>query len=109
MKIQIKNDVYNISKRLKNIDRFYYVVYDTSKQKFEIHNSSQIGSSYCLTLPYEKLDERTLKYVLLTKSNNIDKILESIENNNKILESAKKTSAFSNIVEDFEQNLKNFN
>lgn len=82
MKIKISGDVYDISKRIKNIDRDYYVVYDTSKQKFEIHNSSQIDSSYCLTLPYDELDERALKHVLKTQSANIDEILKEIENDN---------------------------
>ena len=105
MKIKIFNDVYNISKRIKNIDRNYYIVYNTSKQKFEIHNSSQVGMSYCLTLPYNELDERTLKLVLKSSTNNIDEILEKIENNNNLIESANKTSAFSSIVDSLEQNM----
>ena len=88
MKVQIFNDMFNISKRIKNIDRNYYVIFNISKQKFEVHNSSQIGSSYCLTIPYDKLDERTLKLVLKTKSANIEEILEKIENDNNILENA---------------------
>ena len=99
MKIQINFDVYNISKRIKDIDRDYYVVYDTSKQKFEVHNSKQIGSSYCLTLPYCELDERSLSYVLKTQSSNVEEILEKIENDNKILESTNKLSAFSTILD----------
>ena len=105
MKIQIEQDVYNISKRIKNIERNYYIVYDTSKQKFEVHNSAQMGSSYCLTLPHTQLDVRTLKYVRETLSTNIYEILEKIENDNKILESANETSAFSDIAENLEQNL----
>lgn len=97
MKIRIFSDVYNISKRVKDIDKNYYVVYDTSKQKFEIHNSKQIGSSYCLTIEKNQLDERVLKLVLKSKSANIDEILEQIENDNKNLESANKSSAFSNV------------
>lgn len=104
MKIEIESDVYNISKRIKDIDRDYVVVYDTSKNKFEIHNESQIGGSYCLTLPFENLDERTLKYVRQTSSANIDEILEKIEKNNKILESTEKTSALSRVVEQIENN-----
>lgn len=105
MKIKIFQDVYNIAKRLKNIDRDYYVVYNTSKQKFEIHNSNQVGLSYCLTLPFNQLDERTLKFVLKTQSANIEEILEQIENDNKHLESTEKSSAFSNMFETLEQNL----
>lgn len=99
MKKNILFDVYNISKRIKNIERNYYIVFNTSSKKFEVHNSSQIGSSYCLTLPYDKLDERALKYVRSTNCTNIDEILEQIENDNKKRESATKSSAFSNVVD----------
>lgn len=102
MKIQITHDVYNIAKRVKKIHRDYFIVYNTSKNIFELHNSSQIGSSYCLTLPNE-LNERTLKYIRSTQSTNIEEILEKIENDNNILESANKISAFSNIAENLEQ------
>ena len=85
--IQINGDVYNIAKRIKNIDRNYYVVFNTSKQKFEVHNSAQIGSSYCLTLPYNQLDERALQHVLKNSSDNIEEILKQLENDNKKLES----------------------
>ena len=106
MKLKIAHDVYNISKRIKDIDRNYYIVFNTSKQKFEVHSSQQIGSSYCLTLPFNCLDERSLKHVLKTQSVNIDEILENIENDNNIRESANQTSAFSSVVENLE-NLEN--
>lgn len=99
MKIKIMHDVYNISKRIRLIDKGYYIVYNTSTHRFEVHNSSQLGSSYCLTLPYLELDERTLKYVHQTKSENIEKILETIENENKLMESACKSKALSLVCE----------
>lgn len=106
MKIRIYSDVYNISKRIKNIDKDYFVVYDTTRNKFEIHNTSQIGSSYCLTTPYNCLDERTIEYVQKTRSTNIDKILEKIENDNRIKESAEKTSALNHVYESVEEELR---
>lgn len=99
MKIKILHDVYNISKRMKCIDRGYYVVYDTSKQHFEIHNENQMGSSYCMTIPFEQLDERVIKLVRKNQSANIDEILEQIENDNKLLESTNLSSAFSNMFD----------
>lgn len=107
MKIKILHDVYNISKRIKNIDRDYYVVYDTSKQKFEVHNSNQSGASYCLTIPYCELDERTLKCVLKSQSANIEEILYEIENDNNLRESANQSSAFSTMLESIEAVEKN--
>ena len=102
MKIKLASDVYNISKRIKEIDKDYYIVYNTSKGKFEVHNSSQIGSSYCLTLPYNALDERTLKFVRKTSVANIDYVLNKIENDNNRIKSAEKTSAFNNVYESIE-------
>lgn len=102
MKIQIEHDVYEIANRIKDIDRDYYLIYDTSKQKFEVHNKAQLGSSYCLTIPYNELDERTLLYVRKTQSANIEEILHNLENDNNILESANKTSAFSSILDSIE-------
>ena len=102
MKIKLTYDVYNISKRIKEIDKDYFIVFNTSKGKFEVHNNSQIGGSYCLTLPYACLDERTLVYVRKTSVANIDYVLNKIENDNNLLKSAEKTSAFNNVYESME-------
>ncbi len=106
MNVKLTHDVYNISKRIKLIDRDYYVVYNTSTCKFEVHNLSQIGSSYCLTLPFNELDERTLDYVAKTRCANIETILDKIENDNKILESAKKRETLSELNELVSDNFK---
>lgn len=99
MKIKLTHDVYEISKRIKQIDNGYYVVYNTLTRKFEIHNSHQIGSTYCLTLPYNELDERTLTYVAKTSCMNVERILEEIDNNNKIQENQEKRKTFSQFNE----------
>jgi len=106
MKLKITHDVYEISERVKDIDRDYYVVYDTSKGRFEVHNTAQIGSSYCLTLPYLELDERSLRYIRKTQSVNIEEILGQIENDNSILESAITSSALSVMHESIEENMR---
>ena len=106
MKIKLISDVYNISKRVKEIDKDYYIVYDTSNNKFEVHNSNQVGSSYCLTLPFNCLDERTLNYVHKTKSTNLEDILQKIENDNNKLKSTEKTSALNCVAENLENQLK---
>ena len=99
---KLESDVYNISKRIKKIDRDYYVVLNTSTEKFEIHNSNQIGSTYCLTLPFSELDERTINYIHKTKSINIESILNSIETENNIKKSASISSTLSDVYENLE-------
>ena len=104
MRFIINHDVYEISKRIKDIDRFYFIVYDTSKSCYEIHNSSQLGSSYCVTIPYKELDERALKYVRETSSANIELILEKIENENKLVKNAQ----VSGVLNQLNQSIENF-
>lgn len=99
MRIKIKHDLYEISKRIKNIDRDYFLVYDTVRANFEVHNSAQQDTTYCLTLPYNELDERALDYVAKTRCANIENILEEINNNNKIQESADKSSVLKELDE----------
>lgn len=106
MKIKLASDVYNISNRIKEIDKDYYIVYNTSKKQFEVHNSNQIGSSYCLALPYSELDNRTLNYVLKTRSSNIDKILAKIDNDNKLLQSSQKRAALESVYDAIERNIR---
>ncbi len=82
--IKITSDVYNISNRIKHIDKNYFIVYNTSKRCFEIHNKGQ-KNTYCVTLPYNTLDERTLNYTQKTLSQNLNEILNSIEQHNALL------------------------
>ena len=84
-KIEIENDVFNIIKRLKKIDKNYFVLYVHEKRLFEIHHKKQ-QNTYCLTLPYKTLDKRTLDYVLKSRVENIKKIIKEMEENNQKLE-----------------------
>ena len=85
MKIKIENDVFEITERIKEIDEGYYIVFDTKKQAYELHNLEQ-PNSYCLTVPYADLDTRLIDLLLYTNIRNIDNIIEDIDNNNSIIE-----------------------
>jgi hypothetical protein len=85
MLIRIQNDLYGIDSRLKEIDGGYYIMYDTAKRRYQIHNSNQAGNSYCLTLPYDELDARAVTYVKSTRREYIDNILNEMERNNEKL------------------------
>lgn len=83
-KIKITSDVFNISKRIKKIDTGYFILYDNKKDKYEIHNSKQPFCSYCLTVPYNSLDNRTLLFVcktLFTKKEELFKEMEQFNDN----------------------------
>ncbi len=106
MKIKINSDVYGIAKRIKYIDKDYYILYNTSTRVFELHNSSQRDSTYCLTLPYDTLDFRVLVYTFESRSTNIDKIVEKIENDNKLRENADTRSVLSQFNDTLETEMK---
>ena len=89
MKIKINSDPFNIAKRIKSINKNYYVVFDTFKQTYEIHNSS-FANSYCITIPYKNLDCRAIE--LIKKSENVTETLLEIEKHNKKLENQNKNN-----------------
>lgn len=86
MKIEILNDVLFICQRLKEIDKDYRVFYNTKTNKFEVHNVGQIGDSYCLTVPFQYLDARTIDFVNKTKVENKEKLIKEMDKENEILE-----------------------
>lgn len=72
MKINIENDLYHIATRLKEIDQGYFVMYDTKTKKYEVHHKDNIGSTYCVGVPYDELDARTITLVQSTRRERFD-------------------------------------
>lgn len=85
MLIKIFEDVHNITIRLKEIDKNYFVVWNTNKNCYEVHNKKQ-KPTYCLSVPYPSLDKRTIDLTLKTRRENFDKILAEIDLDNENLE-----------------------
>jgi hypothetical protein len=85
MKLKILTDALFICERLKEIDRSYFVLYNTDSQKFEVHSSEQRGSSYCFTVPFEILDCRTVDHALKTRVENKDKIIAELDKENEMM------------------------
>ncbi len=85
MKILIESDVFDITKRIKEIDDGYFICYNLKQKKYELHNQNQ-EHSYCLTIPYRNLDDRIIDLINMTKVANIDNIIADIDRNNSIVE-----------------------
>lgn len=86
-KLLIKNDTFNIVKRLKKIDKKYFVLYNLATKKYEIHFGKT--NTLQLVVPYNSLDKRTLNLVLKTRVENHKKILEEMERHNQKLDQEK--------------------
>lgn len=80
---EIESDCLEIIKRIKAVDEDYFVVFDLDKKKFELHNKSQGGNTYCLTFPFDTLDERAVTLVLKTRVQNSDALFEEIQRENE--------------------------
>ena len=85
MKVKIESDVFDITKRIKDIDEGYYIVFDTNKEVYELHCKNQFNS-FCLTVPYDVLDDRLLDFINYTDIRNIDNIINDIDINNNEIE-----------------------
>lgn len=85
MLIKILQDVHDILSRLREINGDYFVVYNTGRECFEVHNYGQ-KNTYCLTVPYPQLDCRTIDWTLKTRRENLNKLLNEIDENNEKLE-----------------------
>ena len=92
----VKNDLFNISNRLKSIDKKYFVVYNTSKHRYEVHYN-RAKNTYELTIPYKNLDARTINLVFSTKLENQKQIYQKIEQENQLLEQKNKVQALENL------------
>ncbi len=97
MLIKITNDVHDISNRLKEIDGSYFVVFNTTKNCFEVHSTKQ-KQTFCVRVPYKCLDKRTIDLILKTRRENFDKIVAEIDKQNAMLDTQNKKE-IQNLVE----------
>ena len=83
--LEIKNDVYFICQRLRDIDDSYFLLYNLDRQAYEVHSSAQGRDSFCFTVPYEQLDARTIEFALKTSAHRRDELIKEIEKNNQLV------------------------
>ena len=86
----IERDVFQISRRICEIDPDYFIVFNCRSGKYEVHNTGNIGGTYCFTVPYDELDARTLNYCRETLvSRDVAARIEA--HNERLLRSKKRT------------------
>lgn len=81
MRIEIRNDLFDIETRLREIDPSYGIVFNTESNKFEVTKEGET----VLRLPFESLDERTLRHVIYTRWDNIERVTEDLDRSNEEL------------------------
>ena len=100
---EIKSDALGIIDRLKAWNNKYRVYYNTKNKKYvlKIKENEFKPSTYCLTFPFETLDERMIIYTQKSEIQNRKKILEEIENANALLLKQEQK----NLIEQLENNI----
>lgn len=98
---EIESDCLDIVKRIKAVDKDYFVVFDVVKQKFQLHCRSQGKNTYCLTFPFDSLDERAYLHVLKTRVQNSDEIFKIMDAENTRLQEKN----VKKVLDDFKEKL----
>ncbi|MBD5131952.1 MAG: hypothetical protein HDT28_05105 [Clostridiales bacterium] len=88
----IEDDLFGVCRRLKSIDDGYYVFRNYKTGKFEVHNSKD-KNTLCLVLPYDTLDERTVRHVLYTRADRLEQNLKIMDEQNRKAEERERKNA----------------
>ena len=102
----IEWDLFDIAKRLREIDDGYFVFYSYKTKKYEIHNKKQRGSTLSVVLPFDKLDARALNYVRSTRRERASELFAQMERENKLARRRETYSAIKKAEFDIENALR---
>lgn len=83
--VSVKDDLFHIAKRLRQIDSRYRVYFNRKYNRFEIHAQGAMQ----IALPFDRLDERSVEYVRKTRVENLEKLMREIEADNERAEKQK--------------------
>lgn len=78
---EIREDVFDIAERLKEIDPSYRIFYDGGKQRFLLFGGREQG--FIMALPFDRLDARTVEHVKKTRIERLRQVLSEMEQHNK--------------------------
>ena len=94
-RVLITNDVLDVTDKIKEIDGDYFVVFNLTRKRFEVHSRRQRGSTLALVLPYDRLDNRAVALTGKTRlANNLKRAQEIEEHNERIKNAELRTGVF---------------
>lgn len=80
--VKITHDVFDIADRLKEIDEGYYLVYNLTRKRYEVHHGEG-EKSLQLVLPYDSLDARCVQRVRETRREYVENMLRDMDRENE--------------------------
>ena len=85
-RIPVLSNAMDIPVRLKEVNRDFFVMFNTRTQRYEIHCASQPGDTLACSLPYDELDARAIQYAREFSAERTQQIAAEIERYNEKLE-----------------------
>ena len=86
-KIIVNSDALEVIKRLKEYNKNYRVYYNLKTKKYMLYlfENEFNPDRYCLTFPFNKIDERILEFTLKSEIQNRKQVLKELEESNALL------------------------
>lgn len=85
------SDVFDIAQRIKEVDPRYFIMFNTTDQKYEIHVHGQPDTTFGCSLPFDKLDPRALEYARkYSRARFEETVREMEERNARLVEGCEK-------------------
>lgn len=75
--------VFEIERRLREIDDNYRLFYNKKLNRFEVHNLKNKGDTLSVVCPYGEIDNRLIKLVRCTRVERGEEIIREIEEENE--------------------------
>lgn len=97
--VEIKDDVLDIVARIKAIDNKYKVYRNRKKHRFEVYKTYGLNEKLEVVWT-DKMDERMLRKVYMTRKENVEKLLKQMEKDNEKLEKDESKQLFDKIMQD---------
>ena len=91
-RVPVTSHALDIPQRLKELDEGYFMMLNVRTQRYEVwHGSGGEGVLECV-LPYEALDERTVRHVREHRVERMEELIREVEAHNARLEEEAKRS-----------------
>lgn len=79
---EITSDLMDIVKRAKQIDPDYFFLRRKRDGKIELHHRGQPDYTFCLMIPFDTLDDRTLRHIWETRAEKTAELMAAVEAHN---------------------------
>ena len=98
---KIKKDLFNIAYRLKKIDKGYFIIFNTLKNRYEVHNKNQSKNTLCFCCDRKYLTAEVVSKAHITNIRNSKRLLKDIELNNISLQKKQEDGFKDKYMQDF--------